>query len=63
MVAPYTRTNWFARCAMAELTAGMLLPWIFAELCLFLQARVADFLAVELALLFHAHSIVFLFFL
>lgn len=62
--APYTRTEWLARGAMAEFLAMAMLPWIYAEIALFLDGqRHWERLAIWLALLFHAHSMICLLFL
>jgi hypothetical protein len=62
--APYTRTEWLARGAMSEFLAMALLPWIYAEVALFLDGqRHWVRLAIGVALLFHAHSMICLLFL
>lgn len=64
IIAPYTRTNWLTRGAMAEFTAMMLLPWLYAELCLWWQGQRHPMrLACGVALLFHAHAIIAFYFL
>lgn len=64
VVAPYTRTDWLVRGAMAESTALALLPWLYAEGALFMQGRRRWIvLACGIVLLFHAHAMICYFFL
>jgi hypothetical protein len=64
VLAPYTLTDWFVRGATAEFSAFMILPWLYAGLCDFVQQRRRwIFLAVLLVLLFHAHPMICEFFL
>lgn len=64
IAANYTITNWLVRGAMAELSAMMIIPWV---LCYFLrmieQRKISYSLAVSLALVFFAHSVIFFYFI
>lgn len=64
MASPYVLTEWVVRNAMAELTALMLLPWLYAELALIEQGQRRWIqLGLGTVLLFHAHSLICYFFL
>ncbi len=64
IVSPYTRTDWLARGALAEVLGMMLLPWLYAEVTLFLQGQRRWIpIAILLVLLFHAHAMLCYFFL
>jgi hypothetical protein len=58
IAANYTVTNWLVRGAVAELTAAMIVPWLWSA---FVegrqQGRMPLSLGVWLALLWHAHSV------
>jgi hypothetical protein len=64
IASPYVLTDWVVRNAMAELTALMILPWLYAELALVEQDRPRWIvLGGGIVLLFHAHSLIAYFFL
>ena len=58
IAAKYTVTNWLIRGAVAEFSAAMLIPWALSYLLSSLnENRVRTGLAVALALIFLAHSV------
>jgi len=58
IAAKYTVTNWLIRAALAEFSAAMLIPWALYYFLLTLEEnRVRLGLAVSLALIFLAHSV------
>jgi len=63
VLAPYTYSDWLVRGAMAELSAGMLVPWLFlaAHRVLCGERRGAAALGVVWALLFYAHVVIWLY--
>jgi hypothetical protein len=64
MISPYVLNDWLVRAAMAELLAMMMLPWLYAEMALFLKGeRHWIRFGIELVLLFHAHSLLCYWFL
>jgi hypothetical protein len=64
VIAPYTLSDWIIRGAVSELTAMMLLPWLYADLALLLQGeRHWLRLSAGILVLFHAHSMICYFFL
>lgn len=64
IVANYTVTNWLVRGAMAELAAMMIIPWvIFYFLRMIRDQKINYGLAVSLALVFFAHSVIFFYLL
>ncbi len=57
--SPYVLTDWMRRGALAEFCAMMLVPWLVdVALRLARRERVGVRLAVTLAMLFHAHSVI-----
>ncbi|HXU94372.1 MAG TPA: hypothetical protein VFP33_12025 [Gallionella sp.] len=59
IVANYTVTDWLIRGALAELAAAMLVPWSLFYLLLSLrEERIHPGLAVNLGLIFLAHSVI-----
>ncbi|NES85212.1 MAG: hypothetical protein F6K10_29490, partial [Moorea sp. SIO2B7] len=58
--ANYTLTDWLVRGAMAELSAAMLIPWLFYYCLNIIQGKAAGFkLGLIMACLFFAHSVIF----
>lgn len=59
IVANYTVTDWLVRGALAELAAGMLVPWsLFYFMRTVREGRVHPGLAISLGLIFLAHSVI-----
>lgn len=62
VLAPYTYTDWLVRGAMAELAAGMLVPWLFIYSHRVMRGeRVRAALGAVWALMFYAHIVVWLY--
>ncbi len=60
IAANYTITNWLVRGAMAELSAMMIAPWVFYYfLRMIREKKISYGLAISLALVFFAHSVIF----
>jgi hypothetical protein len=66
VTAPYTYTDWLVRGALAELSAGMLVPWLFLAALRVARgsgspARAGAALGAAWALLFYAHLVIWLY--
>jgi hypothetical protein len=61
-IAHYTFVNWLIRGSAAELTAGMLVPWLICACLRLLSGKTFGVrMGVALVLLFYAHIVVFLY--
>ncbi|GEJ55550.1 hypothetical protein [Anaeromyxobacter diazotrophicus] len=62
ILAPYTYTDWLVRAALAELAAGMLVPWLFVHALRVMRGeRAGVALGTVWALLFYAHVVLWLY--
>ncbi len=62
VLAPYTFTDWLVRGALAELSAGMLVPWLFLHALRVMRGeRAGVALGAVWALMFYAHIVIWLF--